>query len=201
MIGDNLGKLGRKISKIESQITRLRAQANALRKGEYRKEVPDYELKNWNGGTTRLSQLFGAKKDLIVVHNMGTHCAYCTMWADGFNGVLPHLEDRAAFVVVSPDLPQIQKQFAQSRAWKFRMLSGHGGSFIQDAGFWRTKGPFPGPQPGVSTYAKAKGKIHRVATAGFGPGDDYCGVWHLFDLLKDGADGWSARFDYKNGKK
>ena len=197
MMGVNSGKLGNKISALEKKIVQLRAQVNVLRKRAYREEVPDYELKNWQGGTTRLSQLFGGKKDLIVIHNMGTHCSYCTMWADGFNGVLPHLEDRAAFVVTSPDLPKIQKNFANGRGWKFRMLSGHGSAFIKDAGFWAEKGPHAGPQPGVSTYSKEKGKIYRVSKTNFGPGDDFCGVWHLFDLLKDGAHGWSAQFLYK----
>ena len=197
MMGRNSGKLGKKISALEKKIVGLRAQVNSLRQREYRKEVPDYELKNWNGGATRLSQLFGGKKDLIVIHNMGTHCPYCTMWADGFNGVLPHLEDRAAFVVVSPDLPKIQKQFARSRDWKFRMLSGHGGDFIKDSGFWAETGDYTGPQPGVTTFVKEKGKIYRVSRTSFGPGDDFCGVWHLFDLLKGGADGWTAKFSYK----
>jgi predicted dithiol-disulfide oxidoreductase (DUF899 family) len=197
MIGRNSGKLGKKISALEKKIVSLRAQVNALRKREYREEVPNYLLKNWTHGMTSLSQLFGAKKDLIIVHNMGAHCPYCTLWADGFNGVLQHLEDRAAFAVVSPDLPRAQKDFARPRGWKFRMLSGHGSTFIRDAGFWADKGDFSGPLPGVSTYAKEKGKIYRVSRTGFGPGDDFCGVWHLFDLLKNGADGWTAKFSYK----
>ena len=40
---------------------------------------------------------------------MGRGCSYCTLWADGFNGLRHHFEDRAAFVVVSPDTPEQQK--------------------------------------------------------------------------------------------
>lgn len=189
-------KLAKKIGKIEDKIVKLRAKANALRKKDAKAEVPDYDLKDWEGGTVKLSSLFGGKPDLIVIHNMGKHCPYCTMWADGFNGQLPHLSDRAAFVVVSPDKPEVQKEFAESRGWKFRMLSGHGSSFIKDMGFWRTKGKMSGPQPGVSTYRLKNGKVIRVSRAGFGPGDDFCSVWHLFDLLKDGANGWEAKFTY-----
>jgi predicted dithiol-disulfide oxidoreductase (DUF899 family) len=54
------------------------------------------------------------------------------MWADGFTGTVPQLQDRAAFVVVSPDSPEIQQAFAQSRGWNFRMLSGQGSTFIKD---------------------------------------------------------------------
>jgi predicted dithiol-disulfide oxidoreductase (DUF899 family) len=64
-------------------------------------------------GSVQLSDLFGEHEDLIVIHNMGVSCPYCTLWADGFNGLIRHLEDRAAFVMVSPDPPDIQKEFAK----------------------------------------------------------------------------------------
>ncbi|HJT09252.1 MAG TPA: DUF899 family protein, partial [Candidatus Nitrosotalea sp.] len=57
-------------------------------------QVNDYELLDSENRKVNLSKLFGKKKDLIIVHNMGKTCPYCTMWADGFNGLLPHLEDR-----------------------------------------------------------------------------------------------------------
>ena len=33
-------------------------------------------------------------------------------------------------------------------------------------------------------------RIVRVADTGFEPGDDFCALWHLFDLLPEGAAGW-----------
>ena len=48
--------------------------------------VQDYVLDGWDG-PVRLSELFGDKRDLILIHNMGKGCPSCTMWADGFNGV------------------------------------------------------------------------------------------------------------------
>lgn len=86
-----------------------------------------------------MPKLFGKKKDLIPIHNMGTTCAYCTMWADGFNGVHKHLENRAGFVVVSNDKPEMQKRFADSREWKFKMVSAANNSFTKDMGM----GTFP----------------------------------------------------------
>jgi peroxiredoxin len=38
-------------------------------------------------------------------------------------GIYNHLADRAAVVVVSPDPPEVQQRFAQSRGWKFPMVS------------------------------------------------------------------------------
>jgi predicted dithiol-disulfide oxidoreductase (DUF899 family) len=155
-------------------------------------KVTDYEFVDYVGQKTKLSQLFGSKKDLILVHNMGNRCPYCTMWADGFNGLLPHLEDRTSFVVTSPDEPQIQKKFSDSRGWKFKMVSTSGTSFAKDMGFEKDGLP----QPGVSVFFQAADGIIRVGRDNFGPGDKYCPTFPLFDLLKDGTNDWQAKFNY-----
>ncbi len=167
-----------------------------MKKGGKHEEVHDYSFTDWSDNTIRLSELFGKKQDLILIHNMGRECPMCTMWADGFNGVLPHLEDRAAFVVTSPDSPAMQKKFARGRGWKFKMLSAQGTSFIEDMGL----GTAEDPSPGVSAFHKKGGKVYRVAQDRFGPGDDYCSVWHLFGLLLGGDKGWHPKFRY-GGKK
>jgi len=155
-------------------------------------QVNDYELVNSEGQKTKLSQLFGSKKDLILVHNMGNSCAYCTMWADGFNGLLPHLEDRTSFVLSSPDEPSVQKKFSDSRGWKFKMVSTKGTSLAKDMGFEQDGMP----QPGVSVFYKEDDRIIRVGRGNFGPGDKYCPTFPLFDLLKDGTNNWQAKFKY-----
>ena len=154
--------------------------------------VNDYGLLDSDNQKINLSQLFGQKNDLILVHNMGTSCAYCTMWADGFNGLLPHLKDRSAFVVSSPDEPSTQSEFAISRGWKFQMVSTRGTSFAKDMGFEKDGMP----QPGVSVFNKEGSKITRVGHDDFGPGDKYCPTFPLFDLLKDGLNNWQAKFKY-----
>ena len=169
---------------------------------ELRRQVPaepvqDYELRGPDG-VVRLSDIFGAKADLILIHNMGAGCPYCTMWADGFNGVLDHLEDRAAFVVVSPDSTETQQQLRQKRGWGFRMYSAGGSSLFKDMGFESEDEHYGShAMPGVSVFHKsADGSIVRVASDFLGPGDTYCSVWHLFDLLRDGVGVWEAKFDY-----
>lgn len=143
-------------------------------------------------GDIRLRDLFGEHEDLILIHNMGASCPYCTLWADGFNGVLPHLEDRAAFVVVSPDEPAAQKKFARSRGWEFRMVSDQG-DFTAEMGYRHGDDVMPG----FSSFRRDGEKVYRVGHSPFGPGDVYCGVWHLFDMLDEGADGWQPKFRYE----
>jgi predicted dithiol-disulfide oxidoreductase (DUF899 family) len=186
----------KQIEVLEQEIHVRQAKLSELRRQAEPKTVRDYELAG-PGGKVTLSSLFGEQNDLIVIHNMGASCPYCTLWADGFNGMLQHFEDRAAFVVVSPDAPDAQKKFADSRGWQFRMLSNGDSKFTEDMGYMHEHQGKMSPQPGFSTFHRDdSGTIHRIAHASFGPGDPYCGIWHMIDALKDGAGAWQPRFSY-----
>lgn len=175
------------------ELMRSREKIAQLQRQLPQPTVQDYAFAGPNDTRVTLSRLFGGKEDLIIIHNMGTSCTYCTMWADGFNGVLPHLQDRAAFVVISPDDPKTQEKFAQQRGWRFSMVSSKGTTFRNDMGFQSDEGVLPG----VSVFHKnADGTITHTSHAPFGPGDDYCSVWHLFDLLPAGSNGWEPNFKY-----
>jgi len=127
---------------------------------------------------------------------MGKSCVYCTLWADVVNGMRLPLQNRAPFVVVSPDEPQVQQEFAQSRGWQFTMLSSAKSSFTKDLGFAtpHEKGWYY--LPGVSAFTIRDGQIFRTAYDFFGPGDDYCSVWHFFELLPNGINKWQPKYSY-----
>jgi predicted dithiol-disulfide oxidoreductase (DUF899 family) len=178
--------------RLERDLAEGHERLAALKRRLPHEPVRDYTLATWNG-PVQLSELFAGKPDLIVVHNMGRGCRYCTLWADGFNGVYPHLADRAAFVVCSPDAPETQKEFAAGRGWRFPMVSAKDSTFTQDMGFRSEKGWMPG----VSTFRREPtGGIVRVAKAPFGPFDPFCGVWHLFALLDEGVNEWEPQYAY-----
>ena len=189
------GAQQKQIDELAKQVTAIRAKMNELRRSQPPEVVKDYEFPTSTGEKAKLSSLFGDKNDLFVVHNMGRGCSYCTLWADGFSGVLPHLENRAAFVLSSPDSPEVQAQFAKSRGWNFKMVSTVGTSFAKDLGY---QGDDNRLQPGVSVFRKTKDGIVRVSDTEFGPGDDYCQVWHLFDLLPNGPADWRPKFAYRD---
>jgi predicted dithiol-disulfide oxidoreductase (DUF899 family) len=180
------------IERLEEYLVVQQERLAELKRQLPRQEVADYALAGSNG-PVRLSELFGNRPDLLVIHNMGKGCRYCTLWADGFNGLWRHLASRAAFAVVSPDTPDVQKQFAATRGWTFPMVSGQGSTFIEDMGFRGEKGY----KPGVSTFQKGRdGTIRRVARAPFGPFDPFCSVWHLMELLADGVNDWEPKNQY-----
>jgi len=180
-----------KLAACRRDIGALREKMRALQNEAESEEVENYRFATVDD-PVRLSDLFGDKEHLFVIHNMGKSCPACTMWADGFNGVLPHLENRAAFVVSSPDDPETQRAFAASRGWRFRMVSHQGTNFAADMGYRGAKGWLPG----VSVFRRDGGKIYRISDTEFGPGDDFCTVYHLFDLLPEGRRGWHPRFSY-----
>jgi predicted dithiol-disulfide oxidoreductase (DUF899 family) len=192
MTESNTQLLHKKIDELEEKLINQHHELVILKKQLPREEVADYELQGQNGAV-KLSALFGDKKVLIIIHNMGTSCPYCTLWADGFNGVINHIKDRAACALVSPDSPDKQKKFADSRGWDFDVYSGDGSSFIQDMGY-QDGADY---RPGVSTFYKENdATIYRIAKAPFGSFDSFCGVWHLFTLLSDGVNDWNPQYKY-----
>ncbi len=187
----NYQQTTQKLNEYRQQISELRSKMREAQQAVEPQEVEDYAFQTPQG-EIRLSDLFGDKEDLFVIHNMGKGCAYCTLWADGFNGVVHHLENRAAFVVSTPDDPETQRKFAESRDWRFRMASHQGTDFAQDMGY---RGEH-GFTPGVSVFKKEDGKIYRVSNAELGPYDDFCSVWHFFNMIPEGPNGWEAKFAY-----
>jgi predicted dithiol-disulfide oxidoreductase (DUF899 family) len=183
----------KKLDSYRRRIAELREKMRALQATVEPEPVQDYEFATPKG-IVRLSKLFGRKDNLIVIHNMGSSCPHCTLWADGFNGLYDHLANRAAFVVSSPDAPAVQERFAKSRGWRFPMVSHKGTSFAADMGYRSEDGEWI---PGVSVFKREDGRILRVADTSFSPGDDFCALWHFFDLFPESAGDWSPRFRYR----
>ncbi len=179
---------------LSNELMQLRAKAADIRRKIAPKTVKNYTLTGTNGENVSLSDLFGSQKELILIHNMGRSCRYCTLWADGFNGFTKHIENRAAFCLTSPDEPEVLRKFAMERGWMFRTFSTAGTTFKQDLGFADKNGE---PKPGVSVFRKEPdGSITHVTKDFFGPGDDYCSIWHLFDLLPTNSDAWEPQYHY-----
>lgn len=183
-------KLDAEIEDLERRIEALKTERSEARRRRGPEPIEDHEV-GTSEGPRRLSDLFGAHDDLLLVHNMGTACAYCTLWADGLVGLMPHLTRRSAVALLTPDPPDVQRAFAAARGWPFAMASDPSRSVARALGFATEEGF---SLPGVSALRKGPGgALGRTGRAEFGPGDDYCAVWPLFDLLEGGAGGWTPR--------
>lgn len=179
------------IAALERRIGEQIEQLRQLRKAHVAQPVPNYAFATMDGETT-LRDLFGERDKLLVIHNMGQGCRYCTLWADGFNGLLPHLEDALAVALVSKDPPIAQRNFANARGWRFRMASHGGGAYIREQGVFGEAENYPG----AVVYERTGDAIRRKNTCVFGPGDIYCALWPLLGMAgMDGGD-WTPQFHY-----
>ena len=178
-----------KIVALERRIGELIAELNALRGASAPEPVPNYAFQT-SAGEMSLLELFGDRDRLLVIHNMGQGCRYCTLWADGFNGLLPHLEDALAVAMVSKDAPDVQRVFANSRGWRFRMASHGGGAYIQEQGVFGQAENYPG----AVVYQRDGDAIARKNACVFGPGDIYCALWPFLGMA--GVDDWTPQYRY-----
>ncbi len=177
------------IADLEKEIFDAKRKLAALRKERPEEIVEEFTLIDSFGTPVQLSSLFGSKDTLMVIHNMGPSCSYCTLWADGINGVLAHLEKRATVVLESPVDPAEQRTFAMDRGWKYQCVSSQGSDFRAAMGFVSKEDG--SPWPGVSMFKKNEaGQVVRFSKAEFGPGDLYNIVWDFFDLMPSGWSDW-----------
>jgi len=178
------------------KLVALHGELRALQAAVEPQAVEDYLLQGWDG-PVRLSELFGDKADLFLIHNMGAGCSSCSMWADGFNGVYDHLASRAAFVVASPDTVDAQKRLAAGRGWRFPMVCYAQSPLAQDLGYRDlADSRHGGWNAGVSVFRRDGERILRVSDAEFMEFDDFCVVYHLFDLIPDADMNWAPSFSY-----
>lgn len=179
------------ISEIEKKLYELTIKLNELRKTNIGHEVPNYNFSTL-AGEVSLLDLFGENNRLLLIHNMGQGCRYCTLWADGFNGFLPHLESAMSVVLVSKDPPEVQRTFASSRGWRFRLASHGGGDYIREQSVIKGENNMPG----AVVYARNENRITRKNAAVFGPGDLYCSIWNLLAMAGLATTDWTPQYRY-----
>ena len=184
-------KINSKIQALEKKMSKDKAALAKLRQKADKKKIANYSLQVGKKKTTLL-ELFGDKNEMILIHNMGFSCAYCTLWADGFNGLVKPLQDRAAFVIENEESPDTQAKFAKSRGWKMKLATSRDTTLKRDLGFQEKNGD---NSPGISALVRDnKGNIYQVAHTYLGPGDNYCVMWDLCDLLPPSD--WAPQFRY-----
>ena len=180
-----------RIIELERNIGELMGELNALRKSNPGTPVPNYTFATLTGQVSLL-ELFGKNDKLLAIHNMGQGCRYCTLWADGFNGLLVHLESALSVVLISKDPPEVQRRFANARGWRFRLASHGGGAYIREQSVFIGDDNFPG----AVVYERDGDAILRKNSCVFGPGDLYCSMWSLLGLAGLGEEEWTPQYTY-----
>jgi predicted dithiol-disulfide oxidoreductase (DUF899 family) len=156
-------------------------------------------------------------KPLVLVHFMfggeqASPCPMCTLWADGYDGVVHHLEQHVNFVVVvAGDLAGIRAH-ARSRGWRnARLVSSQGTSFKRDFGSEDEDGA---QSPAVSVFTLGdsgnSGNSGDEEVRHFYTGSALMGgghfrgmdllspVWNFLDLTPAGRGDWFPGLAYED---
>jgi predicted dithiol-disulfide oxidoreductase (DUF899 family) len=193
----------------EKEFTRLRDELS-----RERRELPwepvakEYVFEGENGRET-LAELFGKRSQLIVYHFMfdpdwEIGCRSCSFWADNFNGIVPHLNQRDLSLVAVSRAPLGKLQLQARRlGWTFKWVSSFGNDFNFDyhvsfSAEARARGDAlynyseritdSTEMPGISVFFKEDGRIfHTYST--YARGIDMLNVaYHYLDIAPKGRD-------------
>ena len=114
----------------EKQFTRLRDELSASRRAlPWVRVDKAYEFEGPEG-RVGFADLFGPRSQLLVYHFMFAPewekpCKSCSFWADGYNGVTAHLEQRDTRLVAISRAPREKLAArAQRMGWTFPWYSG-----------------------------------------------------------------------------
>lgn len=162
---------------------------------------PDLELEEVRDGQrvrVRLSELFDdPAKPLVLMHFMfgkaqEAPCPMCTAWADGYDGVVPHLRQRVNFGVVVAGDPAAIEAYGRGRGWRHvRLVSAADSDLKSRLGFEDGDGR---QLPGVSVFQRgADGGLRHfysqcalLGADGFRGMDLLSPIWHFLDLTPEG---------------
>lgn len=160
-----------------------------------------------SGGDVRFVDLFSdPARPLVLYHfmfgeSMNQPCPMCSMWADGWNGVVRHVEQRVDFALVTQGTVDQNERLAAERGWtNLRWLSAAGTSFKRAYGSQDNEG---NQQPFLTVFELHDGQPRLTYSGGAHiAGDHWRGVdllspvWHFFDLTRQGRGDFMPRLDY-----
>ena len=111
-------------------------------------QAPDFELKNQNGETVRLSDYRGKKVLLFAFPKAGT--SGCTAQACGLRDAFPRFEAVNAVVLgISPDSPEDLKKWQQEENLPYDLLSDPDHRVLEEWGVWGEKSMYGNTYMGV----------------------------------------------------
>jgi predicted dithiol-disulfide oxidoreductase (DUF899 family) len=194
----------------EKEFTRLRDQLS-----RERRELPwvrvdkEYVFEGASGNKT-LTELFAGRGQLIVYHFMfdpSWHegCPSCSFWADNFNGIIVHLNQRDVSLAAISRAPFAQfAPFQKRMGWSFEWVSSFGTDFNTDYHVSFTPEQVARGEavynyapnktsmselPGISVFCKAPDETIFHTYSCYARGLDMLNVaYHYLDLVPKGRD-------------
>lgn len=194
----------------EKELTILRDQLS-----QQRRDLPweavnkEYVFDGPNGKQT-LSELFDGRSQLIVYHFMydpswEAGCLHCSFWADNFNGIIVHLNQRDVTMIAESRAPYSKLAAYEKRMrWDFKWVSSYDIDFNFDYHISFTpedltkkeafynfviQDPLSSEREGVSVFYKdSAGNVFHTYSA-YARGIDMLNVaYNYLDLVPKGRD-------------
>jgi predicted dithiol-disulfide oxidoreductase (DUF899 family) len=161
-------------------------------------------------GKETLSELFDGRSQLIVYHFMfhpswEAGCPSCSFWADNFNGIFVHLNERDVTMIAVSRAPYNKLAAYEKRlGWNFKWVSSYNTNFNFDYNIsfrpeeiakkegmynFTIQDPHSPEREGVSVFYKdPEGRIFHTYSA-YARGIDMLNVaYHYLDLVPKGRD-------------
>ncbi|MFM9886840.1 MAG: DUF899 domain-containing protein [Burkholderiales bacterium] len=153
------------------------------------------------GGKETFADLFAGKSQLIVYHFMfdpdwQDGCKSCSFWADNYNAIVTHLNQRDVSMVTISKAPLAKLEaFKRRMGWTFKWVSSFSNSFNRDYGVsytsderergeirynYRTRKYFSSEAPGISVFH----------------GDDKANIFHTYSCYERGLDMLNGAYHY-----
>jgi predicted dithiol-disulfide oxidoreductase (DUF899 family) len=194
---------------LRRQIEAVAAQRRELPVGG---EVPEDYVFDSANGPVKMSQLFEAGKDTLVLYNymygpsMREPCVMCTSILDAMDGESPHIQQRVNYYVVAKSPIDRILATARERGWRnLRLLSSANNTYNRD---YRGEEATGEQMPALNVFTKRDGRIYHTYAAELlfapsEPGQDGRHVdmiwplWNLFDYTPEGrGTNWYPRLRY-----
>jgi predicted dithiol-disulfide oxidoreductase (DUF899 family) len=194
----------------EKQFTRLRDKLSQARRNLPWEAIDQHYVFEGAKGKETLPELFDGRSQLIIYHFMfspewDAGCPHCSHWADNFNGIIVHLNQRDVTMIAASRAPYSKLAAYEKRmGWTFKWVSSYETDFNFDfhvsftpeevkkkAAFYNytVQDPRVADREGVSVFYKdPKGTVfHTYST--YARGIDILNVdYHYLDLVPKGRD-------------
>jgi predicted dithiol-disulfide oxidoreductase (DUF899 family) len=193
----------------EKEFTKARDALSAARRELPWVKVDKSYVFDGPDGKQSLADLFAGRNQLIVYHFMfmpdwDAGCPHCSRWADNFNSIIVHLNQRDISMVAISRAPYEKLAAYRKRmGWSFKWLSSSSNDFNRDFGVaftpeevaakkafynFKMQDPFVGEREGVSVFFKDGDKIFRTYSA-YARGIDLLSTdYNYLDLVPKGRD-------------
>jgi len=182
---------------VEKAFTRTRDALSAKRREMPWVKIDRPYVFQGSDGAQSLADLFAGRGQLIVYHFMlgpdwQEGCKSCSFWADNFDRIIVHLNQRDVSMVAVSSAPLAKiEDFRKRMGWSFKWVSSIGTTFNRDFGV----SPTPG-EPMTYNYAPSKSTMDELPGISVFARDGKGAVFHTYSCYARGLDMLNTAYHY-----